>query len=114
MCASVQNGNLFSVLRYDVGGATWYWSANISTDNGQTWQETYEWWASYEIQDVSAAVVDDYLYVGYVAGVTFVDARVRRCFVSNGSIDAAFGSPTVFNKGVAINEIAIVSKDSTT
>jgi peptidase C25-like protein len=34
---------------------------------------------------------------------------VRRCLVSNGSIDATFGSPTVFNKGVAINEIALVT-----
>ena len=101
-----ETGNLFAVLRYNVG-SDYYWSVNISTDNGQTWQETYEWHASYEIKDTSAAVVADYLYVGYVGDTAFNSARIRRCSVSTGQIDGGYGWHQVFDKGVEINEIAL-------
>ena len=105
-----QNGNQFAVLRYTDGSTTaWYWSVNISINNGQTWQETYTWFASYEIKDVSAAVVDDYLWVGYVGDSSFDEGRMRRFSVSDGSVDTAYGHQVVIDKNVPITEIAVVT-----
>jgi hypothetical protein len=104
-----QNGNLFAVLRYPTSDTSWQWSVNLSTDGGQTWQETYTWGAGYEIKDVSAAVVDDFLYVGYVGGGGFTEARMRRVFASDGTVDSAYGYETLFDNGVAIDEIALVT-----
>jgi|GEM_PF-5358039 len=106
-----ETGNLFAVLRYhDPASSNYYWSVNISTNNGQTWQETYEWWASFEIKDASAAVVADYLYVGYVHDTTFDSARIRRCSVSDGQIDGSYGWHEVFDSaGDPIKEIALVT-----
>jgi len=99
------------VLRYANGSfpTTRYWSVNISTDNGQTWQETYQWSGDSEIRDVSAVVVDDYLYVGYVVTSAIDEARMRRCLVSDGSIDSAYGWETVIDKNTPIEEIALAS-----
>jgi len=80
------SGNIFAVLLYQEG-TTYYWSVNLSTDGGATWTETYEWWASYELRMVSAAVVDDHCYVGYTAGSSFTSARLRRFLASNGASD---------------------------
>lgn len=105
-----QNGNQFAVLRYRNGSTTaWYWSVNISTD-GQTWQETYQWSSTNEIRDVSAAVVDDYLWVGYLGGdADSHEGRMRRLLVSDGSIDSGHGWKTIIDKNVPINEIAVVT-----
>jgi hypothetical protein len=108
--ADAQNGNLFAVLLYeDTTGGLWYWTVNFSTDGGATWAETYSWWASYQIKDVSATVVGDYLFVGYVGNTTFDGARLRRIFVSNGQVDLGYGYVTVFDKDVEIKEIALCS-----
>jgi hypothetical protein len=99
---AAQNGNLFAVLKSGN-----YWSVNISTDGGLSWHETYVWDAS--SKDVSAAVVGDYLYIAYVDSDFPNEARLRRFSVSNGLSDSAFGYTTVFDKGTAINEIALAS-----
>jgi hypothetical protein len=99
-----QNGNLFAVLKYPTGS----WSVNISTDDGQTWQETYTWGSIAD--DVSAAVVDNYLWVGYVGNAdTYHEGRTRRFFVSSGSVDTAYGYQVLFDKGIAINEVAVTT-----
>jgi len=97
-----QNGNQFAVLRYSGD-----WSVNISTDGGETWQETYTWGGS--VDDTSAAVVDDYLWVGYVFSSANDQGRMRRFNVSNGLVDGTYGYQTVFDKNVAIKEIAVVT-----
>lgn len=105
-----QNRNQFAVLRYTDGSTTdWYWSVNFSTDKGKTWQETYTWFASYEIKDVSAAVVDDYLWVGYVGGISFDQGRMRRFNVNDGSVDDGYDWDTIIDKNTPINEIAVVT-----
>ena len=80
------SGNIFAVLLYQEG-TTYYWSVNLSTDGGATWTETYEWFASYELRMISAAVVSDHCYVGYIAGSSFTSARLRRFLASNGASD---------------------------
>ena len=107
-----ETGNLFAVLR--TTDATRVWTVNISTDNGATWQETFQWFLldpGDTIVDVSASVVSSYLYVGYVAegdGVaTKTAARMRRFAVSNGAVDSGYGYKIVFDKGVAIKEISL-------
>jgi hypothetical protein len=106
-----QTGNLFAVVKR-VGGDSPRWTANISQNGGRTWQETYTWSAPNEIIDVSAAVVDQYLYIGYVGIDAFGDAstaRIRRCFVSNGAVDTDYYYKVVFDKEVDIREIALAT-----
>jgi len=81
------SGNLFAILLYQ-SGSTYYWSVNFSTNGGATWTETYEWWASYEIRMVSASVLTDYCYVGYIGTSYQEDARLRRFHASNGNVAA--------------------------
>lgn len=85
-----QTGHLFSVVQWGTT-ATSAWTANISADRGATWEETYVWTSTVGIIDVDAAVVDDYLYVGYVAGNTMSELRTRRCRVSDGTVDGGYG-----------------------
>lgn len=101
-------GNLFAVLKRSDPTA---WTVNLSTDGGQTWQETYAWnaGAGESAIDLDAAVVADYLYVGYVASNFPHEARMRRFFASDGSSDAAYGYQVVFDKDVDINEVALAS-----
>ena len=103
-----ETGNLFAVLRYRAD-PNYHWSVNISENNGASWSETYEWFASYEIKDTSAVVVDDYLYVGYVGAADFSEARIRRFMVASGGVDNVYGYRVVFDKSVAINEISLSS-----
>jgi hypothetical protein len=106
-----ETGNLFVVLLYESGG-TWYWSMNFSSNNGDTWSETYEWWASYELNTIGATVLTEYCYVGYSGGSAQTEARLRRFNVADGST-APFpdGSSfvTAFTMGAAINEIVLTS-----
>jgi len=105
------SGNILAVLLYQ-SGSTYYWSVNLSTDDGATWTETYEWWASYELRMVDAAVVGNNFYVGYIAGSGFTETRLRR-------FDCATGDPvnfpnqgawlTIFSVTAEIKEISMVS-----
>lgn len=45
-----ETGNYFAVLKYQ-DGSNWYFSVNLSS-NGRIWQETFTWYASYEIKDI--------------------------------------------------------------
>jgi hypothetical protein len=108
-----QTGHLFSVVGWGptTGGAA-YWTVNISLDNGATWTEAYAWYAGATagLIDVSAAVVGDYVYVGYVPGDYTSEFRVRRNLVSNGASDAAYGFQTVLDAGTAtFQDVALAS-----
>jgi hypothetical protein len=101
--SDAETGNLFAVLRMAEN-----WAISISTNGGQTWQETF-YWTGGPVVDVSAAVVDDYLFIGYAAddGAGVNKGRMRRAFVSNGAIDSGYFWVEVFDKGVGIAEIAL-------
>jgi subtilisin family serine protease len=100
-----QNGNLFTVL----SGNTTGWTVNISSNGGTTWQETYTWLTSVGVEDTSAAVVGNYLWVGYVFTGSASEARMRRINVSDGSVDSAYGYKVIFDKGRPIKEIVVFS-----
>ncbi len=106
-----QTKHVFAVVKRSQVDS-YLWTVNIAPD-GQNWQETYVWYASSGIVvDLSATVVDDYLYVGYVYddGTNAPsDARIRRFSVSTGGSDIVYGWKTVFDKGSAIKEIALCS-----
>jgi hypothetical protein len=103
-----QTGNLFAVLKY-YEGYEYYWSVNLSTDDGQTWQETYTWWSSQWIVDVDIAVMGSHLYVAYVDEVYPTRAKLRRFYTSNGASDTGYDHLTVFDKGTNLWEIALTS-----
>ncbi len=107
-----ESGNLFIVSSsYDTNSTWWGWNVYISSDHGQTWQETYDWRGVTPgtYPDVSAAVVDDFLYVGYVSPSTLTEARLRRLQVSDGAVDNVFGNTVIFNKGSNIKEVSLVA-----
>jgi len=105
------SGNLFVILMYP-NGNNYEWSVNLSTDGGDTWVETYVWWASFYIPDVSASVVGDYCYVAYAGTASLDAARIRRFNTADGSA-ATFpdGSDwvTCFGTLSPIKEITLVS-----
>jgi hypothetical protein len=105
-----QNGNLFMVVRWGSTTGTSAWTMNTSTDDGLTWSETYVFASSVGLVDVDCAVVDDYVYVGYVVGNADAEARIRRCLVSTGAVDNGFGFNVVLDAGAnTIEEVALAS-----
>ena len=64
LVADTVTGNIFAFLLFSGDTHTSSFSVNLSTDGGQTWSETYDWWANYDIPSIGAAVVDDYAYLG--------------------------------------------------
>jgi hypothetical protein len=92
------SGNLFAVLGGPDGDRS-KWYVNISTNGGNTWSETYEWFsaAGEGLNSMSAAVVGDYCYVGYTALNPQVEGRIRRFSAATGAMDVAFGWETIFS-----------------
>lgn len=86
-----QSGHVFAVIQWGGPGDNATWGIYLSSDGGLTWTETYSWWSSLGILDVSAAVVDDWVYIGYLATMHEPEVRTRRCHVSDGSVDAVYG-----------------------
>ena len=84
------SGNLFAVLLNEDTG-NWAWLVNISTDDGETWTETYEWPSTMAIEDVSAVVAGDYLYVAYVDPLIPQYAKIRRFSAIDGAVDSSYG-----------------------
>jgi hypothetical protein len=105
-----QNGHLFTVVRWGSTTGTSAWTVNLSSDGGTTWGETYAYSSSVGLIDVDATVVDDFLYVAYVAGNAPEQARLRRAFVSTGGIDSVYSFHVIFNAGAnAIEEVVLAS-----
>jgi len=82
------SGNLFAIFLLEGDGTTNKWTVNFSTDGGQTWAETFEWFATYQINSVSAAVAESHCYVGYTSGSDQIDARLRQFKVTDGSSES--------------------------
>jgi hypothetical protein len=99
------SGNLLVALKY-WESSYYYWSVNISKDNGSTWYETYTYGLSSYINDISAVVLSGYFYVGYTIGT---DARIRRFSVSDGYGDSGYGYHTIFNKGSEVRYLGLTS-----
>jgi hypothetical protein len=103
-----QTGHLFAVLKHDDGDE--FWTVNISTDKGRTWQETYSWaTALYEIPDIDAVVVGDYLWIAYLYSAAPNSVRMRRFQVSDGAVDNVYGYQEVFNRSVEVSEVSLTS-----
>jgi hypothetical protein len=87
-------GTLFSILTFKEGGG-YYFSVNRSTNSGQAWSETYNWYGgSDSIVSASSACLTNHCWVGYAFKNVPFDVRIRRFFTSTGQVDT-------FNNGDA-------------
>ena len=63
------NDNIFAMLGFTGDGQGSKYTANISTDGGATWAETYALYGfSYVMNDLDACCVADHFYVAYTGG----------------------------------------------
>lgn len=85
-------GNLFAVVLFQGDGNTSKWAVNFSTDGGASWSETYSWWASYQINSLSATVIANHCYVAFPQGTGQDDAFLYR-------FDAIDGQQEDFGNG---------------
>ena len=92
------SGNLFAILLFQGDGYSSQWAVNLSTDGGQTWSETYVWYATFHINYMSATVVSNHCYVAYVGDLPQSSARIRRFRASD-------GQPENFGNGSAWIEV---------
>ncbi len=106
------SGNLFAVLLYQIG-TSYAWSVNFSTNNGNTWAETYYWTSSLLIPDIGISVVTNYCFVGYFSHLSPFDARLRKFSTTNGQSQNFSGSQfiTVFSTASpdTIREVELAS-----
>ena len=106
------SGNLFAVLLYEEG-STYYWSMNLSTDGGSSWNETYTWFAGYVLKSLNASVLGGDCYVAY--GVSSnLELRLRRFYATTGLEHQFQGSQSyvtiaTFSGADSIAEIAMTS-----
>ncbi len=105
------SGNLFAILLFQEGTQDW-WSVNYSYDGGNTWYETFTWWANYTINSLNAAIVGDHCYVGFSRGSYQDQAFLYRFSAYDGSqTNFSTGNPyhTVFTttSPVYIKEVAL-------
>ncbi len=116
---ATQVGNhVFCFLRYEGDGHTNHWSGNISTDGGAHWNETYTWYANYEIPCISTVIVDNHAYIGFPRGSAHNQAFLYRLRTSDGvRVDFPSGG-SYFTAGVTgagdtITELALASNEQT-
>ena len=107
-------GNLFAVMLVQGDGNTNRWDFYISTDGGISWNETYDWWANYELSTISASVVAGYCYVGFHRGLNHDQAFLYRFDVNNGiqtNFSTGFPYHTVFTttSPASIVEVSLTS-----
>jgi len=107
------SGNLFAALLYQEG-STYYWSMNLSTNGGSSWNETFTWYASYELKSVNASVLGGDCYVAYGASSSNNELRLRRFYSTNGLTHGFQGSQSfvtiaTFSGADSIREIAMTS-----
>lgn len=103
-------GNLFSAVQWGSYTGTSNWTMNLSTDEGATWAETYNWTSSVGIIDVDATVVAGYVYVAYIVGDATDEVRTRRCLATNGSIDDGYGYQVALDAGAnTFGDVAVAS-----
>ena len=101
-----QTGNLFCLVHIVSATSNDNWAMNFSSDGGATWSETFAWFGSGECTDVDMGVVDAYCFVAYAYDQN-TEGRMRRFHVADGSEDTIYGWVTVFDKGIAVVEVAL-------
>jgi len=106
--------NLFAVLLLQGDGNTNRWDVYISTDDGANWSETYDWWANYDINSLSASVVAYHCYVGFSRGFAQDEALLYRFSVLDGAQEDFSGGSdyvTVFTTTSpdSLKEVALTS-----
>ena len=104
-------GNLFAVFLFHERTQD-LWSVNYSSDGGETWYETFSWWASYTLNSLNAVIVGDYCYVGFSRGSDQNQAFLYRFSVYDGSqtnFSTGLSYHTVFTttSPVYIKEVAL-------
>ena len=101
------SGKLFAVVNWPADG----WALYQSTNDGQSWSETYFWSSgTASVVDVDMAVVGDFVYVGYVYSGNANEARLRRNFVADGAPDMDYFYRVILNASPAtVEEVAVES-----
>jgi hypothetical protein len=104
------SGHLFAILTYLEGGSG-YWSVNLSTDGGASWNETYVWFAGSGEQAslVSMTVLTDECYVAYRTSDSPYTARLRRFWASNGNSNGTYSAVYTTVAPDTIKEVVINS-----
>ncbi len=102
-------GNMFSVVLYnDISLGKKRYTVNISTDGGATWAETFTYTPDGAgLNDIGAAVVDDYLYVAYVGDANQLEARSRRFFAGTGTVDNVYFFKVIHNSNVVVDDVVM-------
>jgi hypothetical protein len=104
-------GNLFVVLLLR-DGLFWRVTVNISTDNGDSWSETFVLNANFQLNTIGAAALSDWCFVGYSGTAGQNKARIRRFNAFDGVQDTfPDGSYRIaaFDGSDVINEIVLIS-----
>jgi hypothetical protein len=101
-------GHLFAVLAGPKDGGQ-YWYVNFSTDNGNSWSETYSWWSGMgeQLNSVSAAVADSYCFVAYTGLTPQTEARIRRFNAYTGAMQFFPGSIAYITVAQTTNPVYI-------
>jgi len=107
------SGNLFAALLYQEGSQH-FWAVNLSTDGGSSWNETFNWFATYELKSMNAAVLGGDCYVSYGAASHNYEVRLRRVYATTGLEHQfqgaqAFITIATFSGADSIEEIAMTS-----
>ncbi len=107
------SGNLFVVLQYQ-SGSNHSWSMNFSTNNGNTWAETFTWNTYLRIPDLGMAVVSNNCFVSYFSNASPFDARLRKFSATTGAPESFSGGSsfiTVFSTAApdSMREVELVS-----
>lgn len=83
--------NLFAMIGFTGDGMGSKFTANFSSNGGQTWAETYSLGGfSYVMNDLDACCVDDHFYVGYTGGLSTAAnsmAWLKRFHIATGQAD---------------------------
>ena len=101
----LDTGNLFAVVD---DGSTW--SVHISTDNGDTWAETFSFGGDPSL--IGMAVVNGFVFVGYVQDTAQSQARLRRFSAATGASDVGYGFEIVYTiSGGSLPDVMIDSNE---
>jgi len=98
-------GNLFAALNSTYGG-TDILTVHVSIDTGRTWSQVTA--VGWDADDIDGVVFKDYFYVAHITGSAVFIERYK---TSDGTADNPYGYRAVFNEGVSVREIALVSTE---
>lgn len=118
LASQISTGNLFTVLQYIESGV-YYYTVNLSTNNGASWAESYLFsiGSATKMVSFSSTVVGNFCYLGYVYGSVKTTGRLRRFNTSDGALanfpdGSAFISVFTLASTDSIKEVAVSSNQS--